>query len=608
MDELLALMNDDSVEDSTFITDRDEGDDSSTELEQIPRTKPITSTHSRDNERKSDKSARGTSRAASTKRSDNTVPSSSHQGRSENLVQASVDDRLDIRMTNRLVSSNDLMDLITDYEYKSPSQLSAMTLKCLNALLQDPSPILDPATVAGKTDGLVTVGIVFSNTGTRISSKGGAFCVLTIGNLNSGPCLTIFLFGEAYGKYCTSCKQGKVIALMAPKLMPSNRGDGGGNKRAPDADRTVSFSVYDAGQLKIVGNARDYGICKNPGCKKHVDKRVSEFCDFHRRQNSKGSKNAQNKFQQIQGVHRQASAILVDSTSRKRNLLGTGSSLKSNRFLNKTAVANTQAASTAKQTKMASAKAQTSSNRFLSTNVPKNMSKVPDRKSNTGHSNSSGRSAATINPYRKAGSSSSTTTNPYLNGNVSKNMSKLPERKAPSGVSSAPKSVAKRTVELAGNNRKGTKKPKKSLVSGNWLEEGKALSKERGPKNTSSGRTGFSLSHFTKSKQRGTKSDSKTPSTTNGNKSRPITTDGKGFDGSVIVPKPSALFKTPTASTEHTRRIVTPKNNPKATEELLQRQAEVARQMKEGRGTICEEKVVNPIYAKNRFRVSTSRK
>ena len=236
------------------------------------------------------------------------------------------------------------------------------------------------------------------------------------------------------------------------------------------------------------------------------------------------------------------------------------------------------------------------------------MSKVPDRKSNTGHSNSSGRSAATINPYRKAGSSSSTTTNPYLNGNVSKNMSKLPERKAPSGVSSAPKSVAKRTVELAGNNRKGTKKPKKSLVSGNWLEEGKALSKERGPKNTSSGRTGFSLSHFTKSKQRGTKSDSKTPSTTNGNKSRPITTDGKGFDGSVIVPKPSALFKTPTASTEHTRRIVTPKNNPKATEELLQRQAEVARQMKEGRGTIREEKVVNPIYAKNRFRVSTSRK
>ncbi len=589
MDELLALMNDDSIDDSSFSVDRDGGNDSSTEGEQRPRTKPINSADSR---RKLDQNTRIVDREASRKESNNTVSSSSNQDRSENLVKAPVDDRLDIRMTNRLVSSNDLMDLITDYEYKSPSQLSAMTLKCLNALLQDPSPILDPATVAGKTDSLVTVGIVFSNTGTRISSKGGAFCVLTIGNLNSGPCLSIFLFGEAYGKYCISCKQGKVIALMAPKLLPSNRGDAGGSKRGPDADRTVSFSVYDAGQLKIVGNARDYGICKNPGCKNHVDKRTSEFCDFHRRQKLKGSKHTQNKFQQVQGAHRQANAILVDSTARKRNILGTGSSLKSNRYLNKTAAAKTQVASTAKQTKMASAKAPTSSNRFRDANVPKNMSKVPDRKSNMGQSISSG--------------SSSTTTNPYLKTNVPKNMSKLPDRKTPPGVSSA-----KRAVELVGNNgitKNGTKKPKKSLVSGNWLEEGKAMSKERGPKNTSSGRTGFSLSHFTKSKQRSAKPNSNTPSTTNGNKSRSITTDGKGFDGSVIVPKPSALFKTPSASSEVSRRIVTPKNDPAVMEELLQTQAEVSRQMKEGRGTIREENVEKPIFTKNRLTASNARK
>ena len=603
MDELLELMNNDYIDDSTLITDRDgDGDD---EVKEQRNENVIFSVENHSKKDKGDRDTQKATRTTASDRSAPTIQSSSY------LAKASIDDRLDIRMTNRLVSSNDLLELITDYDYHSPSVLSAMTLKRLNSLLQEPSQIIDPATVAGKTESLVTVGIVFSNTGTRISNKGGAFCILTIGNLNSGPCLTILLFGDAYGKYCVSCKPGKVIAVMAPKLLPANRGDTGGNGRSRDADRTVSFSVYNAGQLKIVANARDYTTCKESGCKHYVDRRNSEYCDNHRRQlkqKSKGGKQSLNRFQQVQSVHRQVSGILVDSTTRKRNLIGSSSSKKSNRFLDNTSVINTNLVHSTNPTKMTGATGSKLSNRLLRADVPKHMSKLTNRRTNSHMVNA-------VKPTKIASVAGLKSSNPYLSASASKRVSNLTDRKsnkghtAHSSFPSEKKTFAKREDTAVGDNgitaTSSVKWPKKAPVAGNWLEQGIAMSKQRGPTSTS-GRTGFSLSRFT-SKKRSAKPNSNTANARNRNKKRSINTDGEGFNGSVMIPKPSLLFKTSCTSALVTKRIVTPIVGPKAKEELIQRQAELARQIKEGGPRKCEEKGTNSIFSERRIRAPQSK-
>ena len=207
-------------------------------------------------------------------------------------ANAGVDDRLGIRMVQRNISSIDLLDLISVNPYKSPASLSAMSLSCLARILVDPPRIVDKATVCGKTT-VATVGIVFSNTGTRISAKGGgAFCVITIGNFVSGPCVSVLMFGDVYSTFCRSCLPGKVVALVAPKLLPPKNGD----------DTSISFSVSHQSQFQMVGTARDYGVCKssnvrakqpdgswtaNGRCKNYIDKRKCEYCDVHRKQQQK---------------------------------------------------------------------------------------------------------------------------------------------------------------------------------------------------------------------------------------------------------------------------------------------------------------------------------
>jgi hypothetical protein len=213
-------------------------------------------------------------------------------------MEAGIDDRLGIRMLNRNVSSVDLLDMITTNPYHSPATICAMSLARLSQLLMDPPRILDVATVCGKTH-LLTVGIVFSNTGTRISSKGGAFCVLTIGNFAAGPCVSVLLFGDVYSKNCSSCGPGKVVALLNPKLIPPREGGGAGGK---SNTTTVSFTVHDSRQFLMVAKARDYGTCQatvsvkqpdgkwtaNGKCKNYIDRRqCQQYCDVHRNHQQK---------------------------------------------------------------------------------------------------------------------------------------------------------------------------------------------------------------------------------------------------------------------------------------------------------------------------------
>ena len=577
MDELLALMADDDVDvndDSALVPDgdRDSEDDSFVPTERIQKKVVPTVDSFLGKDRGGADSRNSAANRYNTKKtrvsSSNSKKSSSNpHNTATHLAKASVDDRLGIRMTNRLMSSIDLSELVDDYDYFSPSVLSAMTLKRLNSLLQDPSPIIDPATVAGKTESLVTIGIVFSNSGTRISSKGGAFCVLTIGNLNSGPCLTVFLFGEAYGKYCVSCKPGKVVAAMAPKLLPAARGDavGKNNRSSSGADHTVSFSVYDAGQFKMVANARDYGTCKattnrrvkQPNgtwksmgpqpCKNYVDKRHSEYCEYHRKQeqrNAAGGTKMGNRFQQVKTSHHQAAAILVPSASRNRAPM----SSRGNRFLGQNAAAKNNPSGTIAPTPAGAPGASTSAIGVGRGNVPMHMTKQPQPSRFSSESNSVKKLQA-----RREGGSKTTRS------------------------SSDPSCAARLS--------------KKPPSSGDWLGEAKATGKKRGPSHIN-GRVGFSLSHFAKkpgaarSGSTGTTGPKSTGGTANTTKrARTVNTVGEGFDGSVLVPKPSKLFQQSSAPVEaHERRIVTPTNDPKRTETLRQQQAEVARRLQEGGG------------------------
>ena len=210
-------------------------------------------------------------------------------------VSSNVDERIGFRITKRLVSSMDLLDLLTSHPYQSPASLSAMNLKQLNAFLVDPARVIDRATVAGKTN-LMTIGIVFNNTGTRMASSGNAFTIVTIGTLRSGPAVSLMLFGSAYGKFCRSLKPGAAIAVMNPRLV-SPKGDYSG-------ETNITFSLNEERQITILGTATDFGICKAKvrgknergvwvtdarRCKNFVDLRVCEYCQQHRSQMNKGT-------------------------------------------------------------------------------------------------------------------------------------------------------------------------------------------------------------------------------------------------------------------------------------------------------------------------------
>jgi len=275
MDELLALMDDDGPAEESEI--------SSSTAEVGEQQRPAIGV---------DQSVTNTVRPSAAPAANRAHPDLDHslstiepQGR----VEISIDKKLGIRMIKRLMSSIDLMDLISTHPYHSPATISAMSLAALNRLLVEPTSVVSAATVSGKTN-IVTVGIVFTNTGTRISANGRAFSILKIGSLVTGSVVSVFLFGEAYSKHCAKCPPGTVVALVSPSLLPP---------KEDSRDTTVSLSVGDPRQLIPVAQARDYGVCKatvsakrpdgqwisNGGrCKHHVDLRVSPYCETHRNQ------------------------------------------------------------------------------------------------------------------------------------------------------------------------------------------------------------------------------------------------------------------------------------------------------------------------------------
>lgn len=208
---------------------------------------------------------------------------------SSSRAEASIDAKLGIRMIKRKIGSIDLLDLVSTNVYHSPAVLVKMTTSNLNQLLQDPSPVIDAATVTGRTN-LLTIGIVFTNSGTKISKAGRAFSILEIGNLVTGPIVTVFLFGDVYSKVSNLCIPGAVVALLNPSIVPPNQ-------NSTSKDNALSLSVGDQRQLLLVAHAVDYAVCKGTSkakrhdgrladfpCKHHVDTRLGLYCSRHAQQ------------------------------------------------------------------------------------------------------------------------------------------------------------------------------------------------------------------------------------------------------------------------------------------------------------------------------------
>ena len=453
-----------------------------------------------------------------------------------------VDNRLGIRMLNRNMSSMDLLDLISSNPYYSPASLSAMSLAALNRLLVDPTAIVDKATVCGKTN-VVTVGVVFSNTGTRISAKGSAFCVMTIGTLVSGPCLTVMLFGEPYSKYCKSCTPGKVVALCLPKLLPPK--DGGSQQTS------VTFAAYDARSFQLVATDKDFGSCQGSvrvkqdngawtptgTCKHYVDKRQGPFCQAHRKQqyaqngkgqsnnlggrggNSNNNNNNMTFMQQMRQDHGPKSAVTTVSAKGGGNLIVnsnvTAAKNNPNRFLNLAT---------------SSSSASTAEIGGLKRLVPMHMKKQSQMPTNL-------RSNAPTNKNKPS-------TNALLHRN---NLSVVPRTK-PRGI------VGMGSNPTANNTKKGMvgKISKAQAQTGSdWLHSAIQPTKKQ-------------------------------PTT----KKRPIQNIGRsggGFDGSVMVPKPRRIFAAAPTQIRTCRVATTATVDEVPVDQILNQQSALAKRLKEGK-------------------------
>ncbi|KAH6678650.1 hypothetical protein B0J14DRAFT_650870 [Halenospora varia] len=113
------------------------------------------------------------------------------------------------------------------------------------------------------------------NTNTK-TEKRGKYMIMTLTDLKWE--LELFLFDTAFDKFW-KLTPGTIIAILNPTFMPPPRGR---------AD-TGKFSIVlnsDVDTILEVGSARDLGFCKSvkkdgKTCDSWVDKRHTEFCDYH---------------------------------------------------------------------------------------------------------------------------------------------------------------------------------------------------------------------------------------------------------------------------------------------------------------------------------------
>jgi len=268
MDDLLALMGSDN-EDDTISLGHNIKPASREPSHQVEDT-----TSSRKNK-------------TTTSRNSQSTPSQSTT-QSNGAASGSIDPYTKIRIVQRRTGKVELVDLLAPFQFVTTAGLANMNKAQISALITHPSNNNDSNSPSGRSS-MASMGIVFSNSGTRMSKNGRAFSIITLGDLHTGPTVSIFLFGHAYSDFTTKIQTGSVIAVVGSSIMPSRQG----------GETRISLSVNDIQQLILVGKAMDYGTCagedtrknySNNGhghsndkakCKSYVDLRLGRFCKFH---------------------------------------------------------------------------------------------------------------------------------------------------------------------------------------------------------------------------------------------------------------------------------------------------------------------------------------
>lgn len=193
-----------------------------------------------------------------------------------------IDPLTKIRIVDRKISKVDLSELVAHFSFSTTAVLASMSNQKLSSILL---PNSNYTTMSGRTCA-ATMGIIFKNSKTRISKTSGrAFTILTIGDLQTGPSVTMMLFGQAYAKFTTTLRPGHVVAFVGMTLMPMRDNYG--------KETRISFSVNDVDQVVLVGKSLDYGICagrvvvssgEGRSCNKYVDLRSGKYCPNHANQ------------------------------------------------------------------------------------------------------------------------------------------------------------------------------------------------------------------------------------------------------------------------------------------------------------------------------------
>jgi minichromosome maintenance protein 10 len=184
----------------------------------------------------------------------------------------------------------------TQFEPYSSQHLSRRIIphQVLTRTLSGKKPFLIPdllKTVKGPDfsppdieEDLVVFGIIASKSDPKAhqpnanprGQKRGKFMVMTMTDLKWE--LDLFLFDSAFEKFW-KLTTGTIIAILNPQIMPPARG----------REATGKFSLTlnsDGDTILEVGTARDLGFCKSikkdgKTCSTWVDKRHTEFCDYH---------------------------------------------------------------------------------------------------------------------------------------------------------------------------------------------------------------------------------------------------------------------------------------------------------------------------------------
>lgn len=138
------------------------------------------------------------------------------------------------------------------------------------------SPEYDPPDVPGDW---VVFGIVSSKSEPRDVARegGGKYIVMQLTDLKWE--LDLFFFGSTFQKYYR-IPVGTVLAILNPNIMKPRNQDSG------KFSLTLSDSNDDASSILEIGHSRDLGACKarkrdGKECGVWVDKRRTEYCDFH---------------------------------------------------------------------------------------------------------------------------------------------------------------------------------------------------------------------------------------------------------------------------------------------------------------------------------------